>query len=375
MSRELGLTQDWPVVIVGIGNLGQALANYGGFGDRGLPGRRAVSTPTAAKVGTDGPRHPRRAHRRPARARGAARHRHRHHRHAGRRRPGRRRPARRRRRHVDPQLRPDGDHGARRGVAAQGRPRRRAADPQLLPAAPAPAAHRPPSLATWPGSRATDRHGRSTPGRTRSNLLLEGRRVLVVGGGARRRQKVRGLLEPRARSCTSSRPTVSRRAAGAGRHVSTSARTGRARSRGYRLAVAATDDPAVEPGRLRRRRGGRGLGQRRRRPRRAARPRSRPGSDRGRLLVTVSTAGTAPPSATWLRDQLAERVGPEHDTLLELLAEAPVGAHGRRADRPRADWRRRSIRGCWTSSAAVGSTRRSGPRGTLASTNRLPGVP
>ena len=27
MSRELGLTQDWPVVIVGIGNLGQALAN------------------------------------------------------------------------------------------------------------------------------------------------------------------------------------------------------------------------------------------------------------------------------------------------------------------------------------------------------------
>jgi redox-sensing transcriptional repressor len=37
MSRELGLTQDWPVVIVGIGNLGHALANYGGFGDRGFP--------------------------------------------------------------------------------------------------------------------------------------------------------------------------------------------------------------------------------------------------------------------------------------------------------------------------------------------------
>src|SRR5205085_11840664 len=28
ISRELGLTQDWPVVIVGIGNLGHALANY-----------------------------------------------------------------------------------------------------------------------------------------------------------------------------------------------------------------------------------------------------------------------------------------------------------------------------------------------------------
>src|SRR3989475_4935712 len=37
MSRELGLTHDWPVVIVGIGNLGAALANYGGFGERGFP--------------------------------------------------------------------------------------------------------------------------------------------------------------------------------------------------------------------------------------------------------------------------------------------------------------------------------------------------
>ena len=37
MSRELGLTHDSPVVIVGIGNLGAALANYGGFGERGFP--------------------------------------------------------------------------------------------------------------------------------------------------------------------------------------------------------------------------------------------------------------------------------------------------------------------------------------------------
>ncbi len=37
MNRELGLTHDWPVVIVGVGNLGQALANYGGFGERGFP--------------------------------------------------------------------------------------------------------------------------------------------------------------------------------------------------------------------------------------------------------------------------------------------------------------------------------------------------
>lgn len=36
IRRELGLTHDWPCVIVGMGNLGQALANYGGFQDRGF---------------------------------------------------------------------------------------------------------------------------------------------------------------------------------------------------------------------------------------------------------------------------------------------------------------------------------------------------
>jgi redox-sensing transcriptional repressor len=36
ISRELGLTQDWPVVIVGLGNLGHALANYRGFPARGF---------------------------------------------------------------------------------------------------------------------------------------------------------------------------------------------------------------------------------------------------------------------------------------------------------------------------------------------------
>ncbi len=36
MSRELGLTRDWPVAVLGLGNLGRALANYGGFGARGF---------------------------------------------------------------------------------------------------------------------------------------------------------------------------------------------------------------------------------------------------------------------------------------------------------------------------------------------------
>ncbi len=37
IRRELGLDHNWPVVIVGAGNLGHALAGYGGFGERGFP--------------------------------------------------------------------------------------------------------------------------------------------------------------------------------------------------------------------------------------------------------------------------------------------------------------------------------------------------
>ncbi|MDA2977570.1 MAG: redox-sensing transcriptional repressor Rex [Actinomycetota bacterium] len=36
ISREMGLNHDWKVVIVGVGNLGRALAHYGGFGSRGF---------------------------------------------------------------------------------------------------------------------------------------------------------------------------------------------------------------------------------------------------------------------------------------------------------------------------------------------------
>ena len=51
MRRALGMTQDWPVVIVGIGNLGAALANYGGFGSRGYPVAALVDADPAV-VGT-----------------------------------------------------------------------------------------------------------------------------------------------------------------------------------------------------------------------------------------------------------------------------------------------------------------------------------
>jgi redox-sensing transcriptional repressor len=36
ITRELGLTQDWPTAIIGVGNLGRALASYKGFSERGF---------------------------------------------------------------------------------------------------------------------------------------------------------------------------------------------------------------------------------------------------------------------------------------------------------------------------------------------------
>ncbi len=61
--------------------------------------------------------------------------------------------------------------------------------------------------------------------------------------------------------------------------------------------------------------------------------------DRGRLLLTVSTSGDSPALAGWLRDRLAEVVGPEHEALLELLAEARAELASEGLSRPVADWR------------------------------------
>jgi redox-sensing transcriptional repressor len=36
ISRELGLTRDWPVALIGFGNLGRALVGYRGFAERGF---------------------------------------------------------------------------------------------------------------------------------------------------------------------------------------------------------------------------------------------------------------------------------------------------------------------------------------------------
>ncbi len=51
IQRELGLNQAWPVIIVGAGNLGQALANFAGLVERGFAVAGVVDA-DAAKIGS-----------------------------------------------------------------------------------------------------------------------------------------------------------------------------------------------------------------------------------------------------------------------------------------------------------------------------------
>lgn len=60
---------------------------------------------------------------------------------------------------------------------------------------------------------------------------------------------------------------------------------------------------------------------------------------RGSLLVTISTEGRSPAFASWLRSQIEEQLGPEHEVLLDLLAAERdrIRAEGRSTEG--LDWR------------------------------------
>ena len=59
---------------------------------------------------------------------------------------------------------------------------------------------------------------------------------------------------------------------------------------------------------------------------------------RGDLVVSVGTGGRSPALAAHLRRQLQEEIGPEYETLLDLLSEAREGLRGAGRSSEDADW-------------------------------------
>jgi precorrin-2 dehydrogenase / sirohydrochlorin ferrochelatase len=170
------------------------------------------------------------------------------------------------------------------------------------------------------------------------NLLLSGRPCLVVGGGTVARQKAAGLVECGALVHVVAPDVVPEIEAMGGVTVERRPYR-RGEVAAYRLAIAATDDPAVNaavyddgeqagvwvnsaddpvncaftlPARVR----------------------------QGPLLATFSTGGHSPALAVWLRRRFQSELGPEYLTLLELLDEARSAIRGAGGTSEGLDWQK-----------------------------------
>lgn len=169
------------------------------------------------------------------------------------------------------------------------------------------------------------------------NLVVAGKRCVVVGGGDVAARKARGLLDAgatvhvvapqvsdavRALSGVTfdERPYEDRDLDGCALVIAATGDTAvdhrvflDAEARG--IWVNAADDPAnctfTLPAQLR----------------------------RGALLVTVSTSGRSPAVASWLRDQLDAQLGPEYEVLVDLVAEARERVQRAGRSTESIDWR------------------------------------
>jgi siroheme synthase-like protein len=174
-----------------------------------------------------------------------------------------------------------------------------------------------------------------------ANLLVRGRRVVVVGAGRIAARKIESLLDLGA--------DVHVIAPKAGPQVRSWAATGRLAltERGFEpsdlggawLALTATDDPSVYAA-------VHAAGEEQRVWVNSA---DDPANcsftlmsviRRGDLVVSVGTAGRSPALAVHLRRRLEEEIGPEYATLLDLLSDAreALRASGRSSED--ADWQR-----------------------------------
>jgi precorrin-2 dehydrogenase/sirohydrochlorin ferrochelatase len=169
------------------------------------------------------------------------------------------------------------------------------------------------------------------------NLVLDGRRCLVVGGGKVALRKVEGLVACGGR-VTVVAPRINPELAMLS-EVMIEQRPWRPEDLdGMWLVIAATDDPAVD-------RAVYDAGQR-------AGVWVNGADDpancsftlpsvvrRGDLQVTVSTGGRSPALSTWLRRRLEGEIGPEYAVLLDLLATEREGLKAAGVSTEGLDWR------------------------------------
>jgi len=173
------------------------------------------------------------------------------------------------------------------------------------------------------------------------NLVVRGRRVVVVGAGRVAARKIEPLLELGAHVvvvASAVAPDV-RAWADAG-HCELIEREFRpADLEGAWLALTATDDPAVNAAVYA--------------AAETARVWVNSADDpancsftmmsvirRADLVVAVGTGGRSPALAAYLRRFLTEELGPEYETLLELLAQAREGLRASGRSTESADWQR-----------------------------------
>jgi precorrin-2 dehydrogenase/sirohydrochlorin ferrochelatase len=173
------------------------------------------------------------------------------------------------------------------------------------------------------------------------NLVIKGRRCVVVGGGAVAARKVEGLVAAGAEVVVVA-PQICEAVRAWGVEL-VERPYQRGDLEGAWLAIAATDDPGVN-------RAVHADGE-------AGRVWINAADDppacsftlpavvrRGPVMVTVSTAGYSPALASWIRGQVADQLGPEVGQLAQWLSEArdQLKASGRSTEdvdwRPALDW-------------------------------------
>ena len=163
------------------------------------------------------------------------------------------------------------------------------------------------------------------------NLILRGRRCLVVGGGAVAARKVEGLVAAEAVVHVVGVTVADAIKAQPVTWEERPYRRGEAAD--YRLVVTATDDPAVNRAVFE---DGEAAGV-------WVNAADDPAncsvilpavSRRGPIVVAVSTGGHSPALSAWLRRRIDGELGPEYEVLVQMLSDArdAVRASGRSAE-------------------------------------------